>query len=293
MEYANRLKLQRFVFFCYLILLFHKWFNSALLSQMMQPVLSYPGLNITYWIPLFFNFHQLFFNSFELSVLLDLLLIASCITAIIWPKFSINVRVFVLLLWLYQFLYTQFLAYQPYAIGLLLPAIPFCFSNRHRFSFAFDFCRYIVCGLYFIGGLLNVVNGAVFEVSHMSNSLKETLVEYLIANSENTTFRISIMEYFIKHVVFAQLLFLLAMLLELSFLLGFFSKKVDWLLISFIVVFHVINSFLLDIPFANHILVVLLFTPSLYKSRLFKLFPTFAKNKKYLGNSRTHHARHR
>ncbi len=258
----NRKLLTQFTFAGYFILLLWKTYNAALISQAFNPVLTYPGLNITYWIPLFFNFHKLFFESYWLSIALDITLFVSCLCCIIFPKKVIYPRIFVILIYLYHFLYTQFLAYQPYAIGLLIPCIPFIFEKDYKFKLAFEFGRYVFCGLYFLSGILKLYNGAFFHANNMSASLKATLTEFLQYNSSSSGFRVEGMEYLISHSELAQLLFCCATLLELSFLVGFITKKFDWLLAVLFLFFHFSNSYLLDIPFANHaIILVLLIKP--------------------------------
>ena len=266
----NRALLTRIVFITYLLLLIYKYFNASLLDQQPYPLFVYPGLNFSYWLFMLSGINTfLFLHPFFLNMI-NILLFVSCIGLIVNPKLTYLAIVFTISIWLYQFLFFEIVAYQGYAKGLLIPCIPFIFKKDFKFKLSFETGRYYLCGLYGLAGLLKITNGAVFKPSHFSDSIRTTVADYIIQNPNRT--KTLVMQYFINHQSLGYSLLICAVVLELAFLIGFFTKKYDKYLFLLFFFFHFTNSYLLDIPFINNIVIVSLLIPFAFnqKERYFK-----------------------
>lgn len=255
----NRFLLARIVFFSYLILLLLKYRDGSLLFQQSYPPFVSPNLNITYWLFLYTNSNEIIFTSTILKYIVDIILFVSCILCIIKPKSNIFPITFTITLWLYQFLYYSIIACHPFAIGLLFPCIPFIFKNDLKFFFVYNFGRYFLCGLYFLAGLLKITNKGIFNIQQMSFSLKTSVSDYMYYNSD--LLNVKAMSFLIENYRVSYFLFLCAAILELMFLIGFITKKYDYHLMFLFLLFHFANYIILDLPFTNHIIILIFFIP--------------------------------
>lgn len=175
---------------------------------------------------------------------------------------------FSVFIWIYQFSYYSILAYQPFAIGLLFPCLIFIFKEQTKFEIAFIFGRYFLCGLYFFAGFLKVFNGGVFNLSQMINSFKITVNDFLYYNIDS--FRANLMSFFIVNEEVSYFIYILAVILELCFIVGFFTFKYDLLLLILFFTFHIVNYIILDLPFYNHFIIACFFLPLDYITKELK-----------------------
>lgn len=252
-------QIKKIVFFFYLILLLLKFLNGELLFQHSNPPIIYPVLNFTYWIFILIGAKDYIFEHDILKYLLDSILFISCILSILRVKSSLYPILFCISIWLYQFLYFSIVAYQPFAIGLLFPCLPFVFRNEIKFSISYQFGRYFLIGLYFLAGVLKIVNGGIFNIQQMSDSIRMTSVDYMFYNPNSI--KTEIMSYFINHYHLSYTLYVMAIILEISFVIGFLTKKYDYHLALIFLTFHFANYMILDIPFTNHSIILLFLLP--------------------------------
>lgn len=267
----NRQLLTRLIFTVYLILLIYKYFNNSLLGQQLSPLFTYPGMNFSYWIFLLSGINNWFFNHPLALCFINFLLFASCLGLIIKPKLNYLAVVFSMSIWIYYFLFIQITSYQSFAIGFLFPCIPFMFKDNNKFELIFEGGRYFLCGLYGIGGFLKIFNGGIAQVDHLSSSIKITVPDFMMQNPNHI--KTYIMEFLIQYEYFSFFLYLIVVLLEASFMIGFFTKKYDKFLLLLFFVFHLSNAFIMDIPFLNHLIIATFLLPfALNQSKTYAKF---------------------
>lgn len=259
MRSLTREQIQRIVFILYSLLLVHKFANAELLFQHANPPLTYPILNFPYWLFLLSGVKTFVFESTFLKVSITFLLFVSAILSSIKCKSSFYPKIFCVCLWFYQYLYFSIVAYQPFAIGLLFPCLAFMFKENLRFFIVFNFGRYFFCGLYFLAGVLKIVNGGVFNIYQMSDSIKMSCVDFMLYNP--SSFKTGLMSFFLQHYLLGYLLYIGATVLEISFIVGFLTKKLDYFLVALFLIFHISNYLLLDLPFTNHIIILVFLLP--------------------------------
>lgn len=264
----SRNQITRIVFILYLGILIYKYFNQALVGQQLTPLFYAPNANFSYWLFLYSGISTLIFSNAYLIYLLNYLLFSSCILIIIKPRWFVCAVIFTICIWIYQLLMYSIVTYQSYAIGLLFPCIPFMFKSDFKFHFTFDAGRYFLCGLYFLGGILKIKNGAIFQLSHLSDSLSLSVGDYMMQNADSL--KANVMTFLIINQGLSWFLFLIVVVLELSFIIGFFTKKYDKLLIALFFVFHCSNALIMDIPFLNHLVIVTFLFPINRNEKLLK-----------------------
>ncbi|OAQ42231.1 hypothetical protein A5893_03715 [Pedobacter psychrophilus] len=255
----NRSDLKTIVFSLYLILLVYKFLNGELLFQHTNPPIIYPILNFPYWLFILSGLKDFIFSSNLLKTIITLSLFSASFLSIIKTKSTFYPKIFCFSIWLYQFLYFSIVAYQPFAIGILFPCLPFIFKDDFKFTVVFNFGRYFFCGLYFLAGVLKIVNGGIFNIYQMSDSIKMSCLDYMLYNP--TSLKTDLMSFFLYHYKLGYLLYLGAALLEMGFILGFLTKKFDYILFILFLIFHFSNYMLLDLPFTNHFIILAFLLP--------------------------------
>lgn len=255
----TRSQLKIIVFSIYLILLSYKFLNGELLFQHTNPPLNYPILNFPYWLFILSGLKDYIFNHTFLKILITVSLFLSSVLSIVKNKSTLYPKIFCLSIWFYQFLYFSIVAYQPFAIGILFPCLPFIFKDDFRFSVVFNFGRYFFCGLYFLAGVLKIVNGGVFNIYQMSDSIRMSCLDFMLANP--ISFKTELMSLFLQHYILGYLLYLGAATLEIGFIIGFLTKKFDYLLFILFLIFHFSNFMILDLPFTNHFIILAFLLP--------------------------------
>lgn len=221
------------------------------MHQFEAPVLSYPSINLTYWLFLLLQIPQFLTSNFFIALIADIILLSSCICLIIWPKKYFLAIIFTIGYWLNYMGYCLVNAYQPSVYAPLLVCLPAMFKQSLNFSLCFWAVRLWACFLYFEAGFLKVLRGGIFHLHQMVNSIKLTLSLYL-AQVPVDSINLDIKYFLIAYPVFAQSLYIAATVLELTFLIGFFTRKFDWLLLSLFLLFHSTNQYILNMPFLSH-----------------------------------------
>jgi len=250
-QILNRDFVVRCIFIIYLFSLIVKYFNGGFIHQSANPILVYPTINITYWLFLLFKIPQFFTSNFYVGLFADLLLLFSCISIIIWPKKYYLALMFTLGYWLNYMCYCLVNAYQPSVYAPLIMSIPAIFKDATKFSLTFWAIRFWACFLYFEAGFLKILRGGIFNLDQMTNSIKLTISPYLVQNP-STGLNLDFKYFLITNPNIAQLLFISATILELCFLIGFFTRKYDLLLLILFLSFHIANQYILNIPFLQH-----------------------------------------
>lgn len=247
----NRDFVVRGIYILYLITFAFKYYNGGFFHQFGNPLMMFPQLNITYWAFLLLKIPQFFTSNIYAAAFADLALLSSCVLLIVYPKKYIFAIVFTVFNWLNYMGWCMVNVYQPsLPIGMLLVSIPTMFKSDFKFSLSFWAVRFWACFLYFEAGLLKVTRGGALHLNHMSDLFKETMVHSLY-QSQSHTLRDKIRYFIIEHEAFAQTLFVSATILEICFIIGFFTRKHDYLLLFLFLLFHFANYYLLGMVFLN------------------------------------------
>lgn len=156
--------------------------------------------------------------------------------------------VMLLVNWMYVQCYTLFPSnsIEAHSAWLLFPVI-FLASNARTFRLLAEALRYFFLFIMVSAGVWKIVTGAVFNADQMSGVLLYQHAELL--STSPGYWQTDMIEWIIEHKAAGFALFLLATFLEISFLIGFFTKKYDHLLVILFLVFLVFDHLLMRIPY--------------------------------------------
>jgi hypothetical protein len=132
-------------------------------------------------------------------------------------------------------------------IAWLLFPVVFIPNNNSTFQLLFEGLRFFFLFFFVSSGIWKIVNGGVFNLSQMSGILLEQHKELLVNSIDY--WQTKLFEWLIKNQVISYGLYLIATLMELSFIIGFFSRRYDKLLAVIFIMFLIGDYLIMRIPY--------------------------------------------
>jgi hypothetical protein len=243
----------RVIFGWLLVILLYMLFHHSLVHQWEQPVLIYPEADNTFWLLHLLNIPQSIMQSASASWIFDILLLMSILLFIIFPDKIIFSFLSVICLWLFHIMYSSANGHHYHHIGYLIIPLAFLFRER-KFILGWEMVRYWILFLFVCSALYKFYYGGFFQSDNMSLILRE---EYFPLD----TTRSHITGYLILHPGTAQWLYRAAAFLQLFCIVGFFTKRMDGLILISLLLFNIFNFYLLNFPFWENSLVIAPFVP--------------------------------
>jgi len=219
-----------------LLVLVVAYYNHELLHQLQNPVLIFPSADNTSWLFHLAGLPQLLVAHYSISLLFDITLFSSALLSLIYLDKKVFPICFLVLLCCYFITYNSYLAHHSHSlIGLLMMSTIFCVKSEKTFAELFGLLRYYVLFIFVSAALWKIFRGSVFSADQMFEILKQQhLYQLLDYPSGNYTWFIY---YLIDHKILAQLLFIIGCMLQLSFFVGFFTRRFDKVLLVLFFVF--------------------------------------------------------
>ncbi len=240
--------------FCiiFYVLMVYKWFNSMFLYQM-QPFFFYTREDIFSWFVMLPGIHKWLLNNPAGCILFDVLFYtAPLLFYTVYKKRHAFTKwaAFVLLCinWVYIQCYVLFptTSIEAHIAWLLFPIV-FIPKNIKTFALLLDGLRYFFLFFFASAGIWKFVQGGIFYSQQMSNILLFQHREILAFTPQH--WYAKTIAYLIGHPLLSYGLYLTATLFELSFIVGFFTKKFDkWLALVFIL-FLIVDHLVMRIPY--------------------------------------------
>jgi hypothetical protein len=163
--------------------------------------------------------------------------------------------------WIYVLAYTQFATNSIEAhTGWLLFPILFGAKSLRSFYLLMHGLRYFFIFFFFSAGVWKLVNGGAFEIGQMSGILLDQHATFLV--SDPAHWHAHLLYWLIEMPVTGFLLYWVAIFIELSFGIGFFSRRFDKVLILFFILFLGFDYLVMRIPYfeVSPYLITLLFS---------------------------------
>ncbi len=165
------------------------------------------------------------------------------------PKSTSFAAVYVLSInWIYlqcYFLY-PISSYTIFIVGLIFPAA-FTVRNDKTFILLFAALRYFFLYFFLSAGIWKIVNGGAFNLNELSAILLDQHKE-MLTGSPHYWLRY-VYQYVISHRLLSYMMYITVMLMELSFVIGFFTRKFDKFLIILYFIFLLADYFVMRIPY--------------------------------------------
>ncbi len=256
MNLTNKHKIQfAWLYGVCFVLSFSWYFYHHLLLCQVNPVFFVNRLDITRNILFLTNLQNLLLQKFWLRQLFDVLYIVFplllCFSVIAEKKGTKLLAVFASI---FSMVYGIFLASFTYISLDMFVAwffIPLVFypSSEKGFYYVLHCLRFIFILLFLSAGLWKIRGGGIFNADQMSGILVMQHKQYLAANAGDWFTRFAI--FLIEHKTISYGLYFLGTLAELIFVIGFFTRKYDRVLMLFFILFFVTDYFLMRINYSS------------------------------------------
>lgn len=244
-----------------------KWCNNMLLYQQ-QPVFIYNTFDAFSWLFMQTGIHKWLLQT-KHFLLFDVLFYTAPLSLLIASftkqKWVSPAAVYVLVInWIYLQCYFLFpiSSYTIFVVWLLFPLV-FIPKNEATCLLLFDGIRYFFLYFFASAGIWKLINKSAFNPVQLSGILLEQHKE-MLTNSPDYWLTI-LYRFLIFHTSVSSFLYIVVMLMEFSFIIGFFTKKFDSFLIIIYFIFLLADYFIMRIPYFETLpfLLTLYFRPPL------------------------------
>jgi hypothetical protein len=234
-----------FVFGVAMYICFYHLISNSMLAQLQQPVFIF---NQTEWVYKFYlasGVPQFITGNSFVSSLFDISLLVFTI-GLLLSKQRLFAVLFTLVAFNYFIIYNLVTGHHYHGfVGVILMSIPFWFKSEQRFNFSWEAARYYLLYIFASAALWKILRGSAFYHDQLSNILKQQQINLLLQNPGN--YKAHIAQYLIAHTGVSHILMLANVLLQLSFAIGFFTRKYDMVLFVLAIVFVVCNFLVMGI----------------------------------------------
>lgn len=146
-------------------------------------------------------------------------------------------------------------------VGWLLIPVLLMMKDLKSFYFVFHGLRYFFLYFFASAGLWKLFEGGFFNLSQMSNLLLFQHKEQLVSSPDH--WYTGFIYWLAQQQILSYILFVMAIIMELAFIVGFFTRRYDRWLIRICLIFIVADTFLMKINYFE----ILPFLLTLYYSR--------------------------
>jgi len=252
LTFQHRKNITGFYCIIFYLLMLHKWYNGLLFSSI-KPFLFKPGYDLLTWLIMKTGLHQVFINNQTACVLFDVIFYSlPAILYFILQK-SVKASSFVAALMLvtnfvYALCFTLFPThgFEGYIAWLLFPVL-FMAINLKSFYYLLNGLRYFSLFYFASAGCWKVIEYGVFNFNQMSGVLLFQHKEYLVS-SPNFWYT-HFIYWLINHPAISYILFVAATAVELSFVIGFLTKKFDRIFIAAFILFLLFDVLIMRIHY--------------------------------------------
>lgn len=224
---------------------------NGLLFSTLNPVFFFNGLDFTLNILMLTNLQHFLLNNYWLRIAFDVIFlflpVILTITIIYGLKISKLVSVitiFFTIVYALFFSTVSYISMQGYMGWILIPVI-LSSSAPKAFYYNLHIIRIIFILIFVSAGIQKIASGAIFNIGQMAAILVRQHSLYIISGAENWFTRC--IYFFVNHQKIAFSFYLLGLIAELIFAVGFFTRKYDRFLILIFVFFLVFDYYLMQI----------------------------------------------
>ncbi len=222
----------RLVFLFIFFSLAYSYYSGTLLHQLCFPVLKFPYVDPTYWAIHLLKIPEWLTQNFWPAFGFDAVLVATCLLCIFFPDRRWLMAVFFILYFFYFISFNSYSTLHTHSkIGILMMPVPFIVFRNKSFTFLWEGMRYFTLFVYADAFLWKLFRNTFMNWKQGGLIIKANLTPYLYFHPGS--FQTSFYTWLLQHDHVAGWLFNAGMLMEASFLIGFFTKKFDKYLFVF------------------------------------------------------------
>jgi len=243
-SYKNYLKL-----YCVAFLLFQliRAFNGLLISQLGQPFIHIPRVDPLIWTLIASGIPDLIVQSSFLSLALDVIVVLPVLIILLknnkapqWTRPLIGLHILIFSFYLLIIFSFPTLSIRKY-LGLVIVPFVFLAGSDKRYFKNLELLRYYVLFIFSSSAIWKISRGALFDSEQFYNIMRAQHFDHIINFASHISSQVGL--FFIEHPGLAQFFYWQVTLIQLSFIIGAFTKKYDHFLLAGFLLF-IVGDFL-------------------------------------------------
>lgn len=233
------------VFVCVLLVLLYRFISGTLFTGLNGFCCGLEYGNVFYHLFIKTGIPSLILSSYSLSVFFDLCLFGFPVL-FLFTKRNVFAVLFTAVALIYFLLFNMVTAHFYHGFfAVIIISVPFWSKNEIRFNLLWEGARYYLLYVFASAALWKVFRGSVFYREQLSNILKHQQLDMLLQQPQS--YQAHGVQYLIVHLETSHVVLIANVLVQLCFVIGFFTKKFDSLLFVLAIVFCVANYFVMGI----------------------------------------------
>lgn len=221
--------------------------------QLCNPILIDPKYDLGYILFVLSGLAHFFAENNLASFLLSALVIVLPFLIFLWPTKN-KLAILFAISWIFmaamQGVYGQ---HNGYLLLSILLTVPFCVSKNETFSLLWEGLRYYGCWVYASTFLLKLINGAFWQWDYGAITLSEQTIDlvYWLGDSWHA----QLATFFNQYPTLVNIGQKFIFLIEGAFIIGFFTKKYDKMLLIFAVIIFIATTLFAMVFFIENLII--------------------------------------
>lgn len=203
------------------------------------------------WAAYYTGIPQFIVQHVWVAIFLDIAILLLLCWLVVKPLNVWVARLLLLFLILFYVVVVGHHTHRNFQTGYIFVLLLFVVTSTNNKQILFECLRYFLLIFYVMAAYLKITSGALFNATHMSHALAAQFAPYF--TEQRLGWRTALNSYLVQHTLIAQSLLITATIVEALAIVGFFTKKYDFLIALFLLIFHFANWFLMDIAPIGHI----------------------------------------
>lgn len=254
MQLTEQVRRRIIILYCLFFFFFfvYRYFTNGLLSQVV-PVFFWNKIDLTTWIIQATGFHKILLNNFWLCLIVDVVyFLFPFIYLFAYIKKPAIKKPVGCLFFLCSLVYSVVYCCYPIDsiethIAVMVFPIVFIPMSLKGFEFMLQAVRYLFLFFFFSAGVWKLALGGFFNFQQMSGIILFQHKELLVLADPSPMY--DFYRWLITHPAASYWLYFLITLIELSFVIGFFTKKCDNTFLAIYFIFLIMNSLIMRIDY--------------------------------------------
>lgn len=261
MSWVSRARYITYYYVCFLVLFFIRWVDGLALVQLGKNPINTPRQDPIMWLWHWIKGPQLFSGT-VMSYTLTMTVMGLPLVILYLQKQKKNNRQIILthILLTAIFIITIY-AYPTLSVRKYLPMVlvplAFVFATDDRYRFAIRSLRYWVCYVFASAALWKIARGVVWDSHHMVETIRSQHIDNIVHWPNHYVTKIA--SWLISNPQMCYALLVVAVISQLTFAIGFFTRKYDKWLIALLITFVIADYLVMRIEYWEYVLLLPLF----------------------------------
>lgn len=241
-------KFQRVAYIMLLFFYILRWWQGVWLYQLSEPIYISPMADNMYWLLHILNIPQYILSNIILGLSVDLGIVLGCAIMAWQPQYKWGAKGIFILFLMYMVSYNSSLLHHTHSVfPYLLVSLLLCVKSNRNWRYYIELGALYAAGTMLLAGLWKLGRLTAFDTEQMSIILQNQHVDILFFKPESIWAHIY--SYLIAHKKLSFLLWHGAVWLELGFVIAFFTKRWDNMLIAALGLFVVMDYVVMGLYF--------------------------------------------